>query len=669
MLRCRLFGLIGLVGLISIQGFAQSLQSLKEVVVESRRALRDIGTMQTPLDSAQLRQLPGISMAEVLALGSSLYVKSSGRASLATVAFRGTSASHTQVTWNGLRLNSPMLGMTDFSTLPAFFVDRATILHGSTSLNDVGGGLGGLVKLSTAPDEARRGLSGEYMQGIGSWNTFDEFAKLNYSTEHWQTSTRAAYSSSPNNFPYLNKDKKENVYDEKGNIISQYHPLERNNSAAYKDFNLMQELHWHSGYNRISLAAWYANLNREIPMLTVSYGSGRKIENRQREHNLRTVLAWQHQHGKWGLLLRGGYVNSDLQYDNKRLLSENRWSALVEARARVTTFFLSGETSWHLRRNLFVGASVEANRHDVSSENNPMKLPTATGYRKARLELAAVASARWQPLKDVGVSAVVRQDVYGSLVAPLTPALFADWEVVKGLTIKGSASRNYRAPTLNDLYFLPGGNKNLRPEQGYTCDLGFAFNRRIGAGWQMSFSANWFDSHISDWILWVPVAQGYFTPRNAKKVHSYGVESQAALHCILRRNLQVSLNGSVAWTPSLNVAEKISPADKSQGYQLPYVPLLTASVRLNVSLTAWQFSYNWLHYSRRATMTGSEQFSSNYLPAYFISNLSLGRDWRLRGIDLCLKATVNNLFDNANQTILARPAPGRHYVATIGLRY
>ena len=39
------------------------------------------------------------------------------RQTLSTVAFRGTSPSHTQVTWNGMRINNPMLGMTDFSTI------------------------------------------------------------------------------------------------------------------------------------------------------------------------------------------------------------------------------------------------------------------------------------------------------------------------------------------------------------------------------------------------------------------------------------------------------------------------------------------------------------------------------------------------------------------------
>ena len=42
---------------------------------------------------------------------------------------------------------------------------------------------------------------------------FDEFLRLTYGDDHWQTSTRVVYSSSPNEYSYRNHDKKENIYD------------------------------------------------------------------------------------------------------------------------------------------------------------------------------------------------------------------------------------------------------------------------------------------------------------------------------------------------------------------------------------------------------------------------------------------------------------------------
>ena len=116
-------------------------------------------------------------MADILTFNSSVFVKSYGRATLSTIAFRGTSPSHTQVIWNGMRINNPMLGMTDFSTIPSYFIAQASLLHGTSSVNETGGGLGGLVKLGTVPQVAD-GFTAQYVKGIGSFKTFDEFARF-----------------------------------------------------------------------------------------------------------------------------------------------------------------------------------------------------------------------------------------------------------------------------------------------------------------------------------------------------------------------------------------------------------------------------------------------------------------------------------------------------------
>ncbi|GAB2500841.1 hypothetical protein GCM10027187_75720 [Streptosporangium sandarakinum] len=49
---------------------------------------------------------------------SPLYLKSYGNGMTATVAFRGTTASHTAVLWNGFNIALPTLGLSDFALLP-----------------------------------------------------------------------------------------------------------------------------------------------------------------------------------------------------------------------------------------------------------------------------------------------------------------------------------------------------------------------------------------------------------------------------------------------------------------------------------------------------------------------------------------------------------------------
>lgn len=219
------------------QGMTRRVYRIGEVVVFGKRPMKEIGVQKTKFDSLALKENIALSMADILTFNSSVFVKSYGRATLSTVAFRGTSPSHTQVIWNGMRINNPMLGMTDFSTIPSYFIDQASLLHGTSSVNETGGGLGGLVKLGTVPQVAD-GFNAQYVQGIGSFKTFDEFARFTYGNEQWQVSTRAVYSSSPNDYKYTNHDKKINIYDGDMNIVGQYYPKERNQSGSFKDLHL-----------------------------------------------------------------------------------------------------------------------------------------------------------------------------------------------------------------------------------------------------------------------------------------------------------------------------------------------------------------------------------------------------------------------------------------------
>lgn len=78
--------------------------------------------------------------------------------------------------------------------------------------------------------------------------------------------------------------------------------------------------------------------------------------------------------------------------------------------------------------------------------------------------------------------------------------------------LKASVSRNYRFPTLNDLYFLPGGNPNLRNEHGFSYDAGVSFEVGKENAYKLNGGVNWFDSYIDDWIIWLPTTKDSFRP-------------------------------------------------------------------------------------------------------------------------------------------------------------
>ena len=654
---------------------AQSMRgrNLREVTVTGRRPMKDIGVQKTVFDSLALKENIALSMADVLTYNSSVFVKSYGRATLSTVAFRGTSPSHTQVTWNGMRINNPRLGMTDFSTIPSYVIDRAALLHGTSSVNETGGGLGGLVKLSTTPDVGE-GVNLQYVQGIGSFSTFDEFLRFTYGSDRWQVSTRAVYSSSPNDFKYVNHDKKLNIYDDDHNIIGQYHPTERNRSGSYKDLHILQEVYYNTlRGDRLGLNAWYLNSNRELPMLTTGYGDEADFENRQREQTLRAVASWDHNHRTWKAGLRAGYVHTWMAYDYRREITPGNWSSMTRSRSRVNTFYGQAEGEYNPVKQWYFTANVSAHQHLVRSQDKNIILQdgnkAVVGYDKGRIELSGSVSAKWQPCDRLGMSVVLREDMYGTRWAPLIPAFFIDGTVSRAgnVMLRASVSRNYRFPSLNDLYFLPGGNPDLRSEHGFTYDCGASFDIGKAGVFSLDGSLSWFDSYIDDWIIWLPTTKGFFSPRNVKEVHAYGIEAKANLAVAPRRDWQIDLNGSYSWTPSVNRGEKMSPADQSVGKQLPYVPRHSASVTGRLSWRSWSFLYKWAYYSERFTMSSNDYTLSGHLPPYFMSNISLEKNLSFRPLDLQLKVAVNNLFDEEYLSVLSRPMPGINFEIFIGI--
>ena len=247
------------------------------------------------------------------------------------------------------------------------------------------------------------------------------------------------------------------------------------------------------------------------------------------------------------------------------------------------------------------------------------------GYRSGRFELSGSVSAKWRPLDRLGVSVVLREELFGRKWTPVIPALFVDGVISQkgNLTAKASISRNFRFPTLNDLYFLPGGNPNLRHESGWTYDAGVSFALGKKGVYSLTGSATWFDSHIKDWIIWLPTAKGFFSPKNIKDVHAYGVEMQAELSVALAPKWQLGINGNFSWTPSINEGEAQSAADRSVGKQLPYVPEFSSSITGSLSWRRWTFLYKWCWYSERFTMSSNDLSLSGKLPEYFMSNISL----------------------------------------------
>lgn len=649
---------------------------IRAVGVTGVKPMKEIGVQKTQLDTLVLHENIALSMADVLTFNSSIFIKQYGRATLSTVAFRGTGPSHTQVVWNGMRINSPMLGMTDFSMIPSYFVDDAQLLHGTSSVNVTGGGLGGAVMLATKPADTQ-GFGLQYTQGIGSFWTTDEFLRLTYGNDRWQTSTRVVYSSSPNEYSYRNHDKKENIYDDEHNIIGSYYPREKHDDGAFRDFHLLQEAYYNTGNgDRFGLNAWLIASKRGLGRMTTDYGDLKKFINEQRERTLRSVLSWDHLRRNWKVAAKAGYIYSWFAYDYANDVGNGKLEYMTTSRNWYHTLFVSGEGEYYIGRKWLFTAQADLHQHFVT--NNDRRIISqdmnrkTIGYNHARTELSTSITAKWMPTERLGLSVTLREEMYGAQWTPLIPAFYADYLISKRGTIraKASVSRNYRYPTLNDLYFQPGGNTDLVPESGFSYDGGISFAVGKEGIYSLHGEATWFDSYIDDWILWLPLGgnTNYWTPLNMKDVHAYGVELKAGYDRMLSKEWQLGLDGNFSWTPSVNRGEAFSKGDRSLGRQLPYVPVYSAAVTGRLAYKSWRLLYKWCYYSERFTMTSNAFTYTGNVPYYLMNDVTLEKLFSARWADFSVKAAVKNLFDEEYVSVLGRPMPGINFEIFLDIR-
>ena len=202
---------------------------------------------------------------------------------------------------------------------------------------------------------------------------------------------------------------------------------------------------------------------------------------------------------------------------------------------------------------------------------------------------------------------------------------------------------------------------------GWTYDAGLSSAVGKEGIYSLSGSANWFESFINDWIIWLPTTKGFFSPDNIKDVHAYGIEMKGDLEVILSKEWKLGLNGTLSWTPSINEGEPRSPADKSVGKQLPYVPEYSSTVTGRLSWKSWSFLYKWCYYSERFTMSSNDITLTGKLPEYFMSNIALEKIISCKWADFSIKGAINNLFNEEYLSVLSRPMPGINFEIFLGI--
>ena len=605
-----------------------SLYALPDVQVRANRPARfSVGSRRILIDSTTLSQQRGGTLADVLAARNPIYFKTYGPGQLTTITVRGTASRHTAVLWNGFNISLPSLGESDFATLPASANTRVEVQLGPGGAAFGSGAVGGAVLLSSPLRWGRKGWA-SVQADAGSFGLWGGTVEGGFSNERVAAQATVSARTAQNNFTYT-----EPGTGRTRRLV---------NAALRHQWSVAEDLAWRVGTGGEVLASvWLTDTEREIQP---SLGSANRFAM-QRDRNRRVLLGYRHTiSARQSWAVRGAWFDDGLDY----------WDNYLDSPSRVFTTQAQAEYTIQLTSQLGLHAGLEIQRFDARISDYGRNL---NEYRKAGFLLA-----RYDPLPRLHLSAQVRQALLPGHRPPVLPTLGAEWTVIEQtahrLAAKAGAARSYRAPTLNERYWSPGGNPSLLPESGEGYEAGLAYKGQpthpSPLRWEAEITA--YRQTVDNWVQWLPAAEyaGSYSPQNLRQVRTQGLETSAELRW-KRPVYGMRVRAAYTFTQARKLQGYVQDTDPV-GVQLPYVPSHAATLSTDHTWRGWQAGAALQFTGYRYTTAAAEEF----LPSYLLLNANLGYTFRPGPAWACtLLLQGTNLTNQAYQSYAYRVMPPR----------
>lgn len=617
-------------------GYGQQLPDtikLHDVVITApQRADFASGVKVQVIDSTALARFRFADLGNLLEQESPLFIKNYGPGSLATSSFRGGSANHTAVLWNGFNIGSPMNGQVDLSLVPVGIADNVIIQYGGGSALWGSGAVGGSILLNNKP-VFNGGLTVEGGASCGSFGDQRQRVGISISKPTWIGSVDVFNTSSRNDFEYVNTE-------EHGS------PKLRQQHAELAQQGLLAENYFRiNARQRINARFWYQRNDRNIPPTLMEQSSTAS----QQDESCRATTEWQRTGDRVNSYVRAAWFDERLNWHGTGTDSA--------AFSRAKTLIAEAEVRIKLnndRQRINIGL------------NNTYAQAISDGYpdEPRQNRTALFASCQFADRKRRSTTTVsLRQEVVGGDPAPFTWSLGSEYQLAHWLQAMANIARIYRLPTFNDLYWTPGGNRDLLPEIGYSGEAGLAAKGEASAHVSITAGGTVFQRTMDNWIIWLP-SGAYWSPENIMNVWSRGVEmrGEIAWHA---GTTTVKLSAWTNYVVSTNQRAKAAN-DASVGKQLIYVPMYSGHGKLSVA-------HGPLHVSVGANYTGYRYTSTDnrsFLDPYLLADAAVS--YRIAAGKKCsasLLAQAFNLLNADYQVMLNRPMPMRSFQVGVNVRF
>lgn len=592
------------------------------------------GQTNDTISNLTLKQYEQLSLATLLSQQSTIFVKSYGINSMATISFRGASSAQSAVLWKGVPILNPALGVADVSMLQTGLFDKITLQYGSNAAMLGSGNIGGAILLDNQTvypkkNQFKIGL------GAGSYGRKELNAQALWQTKKWIVKWNAFGIRSKNNFRFVNSQEEK----------------ERTIHAQLKAWgSILSTTYKIDPTQHITLDLWYQHYYREIPKALFESQSSKV----QKDASLRTLLHWEklwHQHTFYAKFsLNKEYLDySDTFY---QISNQNTVSQYYQELGWKNTFHIGKTAAQH---TIFATLPFQyASIHLLSGETHTQSRP------------AIAASYRYlHGHQKLSLQANMRQEWNLGQALPLLSGGGIHYELVHNRTwtigLNGTIQRTYRLPTLNELYNFPGGNADLKPEQGWNREVAYTLSwtgpdKKVTIDHQL----NYFNRHIKDWIYWLGGA--VWTPHNIAQVHNRGVETSNTLRLQISPEVQLQLGLKTAYILS-TTEQTYLPNDNSIGKQIPYAPRYNGQVNLGLHWKDLDFNYNHTYTGYRFVTTDE----SLYTLPYQTGNVQVWYSLPIAKVRCNASLQVQNIWNVSYVVIAQRPMPQRYVVA--GLQF
>lgn len=580
---------------------------------------------KTSFDSISI--VESLNLSELIQQHSSVFIKDYGPSSLSSISFRGTGASHTQVQWNGVLLNSPMNGQVDFSLYPTIFFNQAELHHGAASLLDRNGALGGSVLLKNSQNFESKNTA-FIKQSVGSFGAYKTELSTSFIQNKWLFETQLFYYTAQNNFEFKNISKKGN-------------PIEQQKNAEMMQYGIQQGIYKQLKNGSFGGRIWLFDSDRNLaPTITKDSAN----EN-QKDQSFRALLEYKQVKNKLSFTVTSGLIKDVLIYEDMSAKIYSKSNSYLVDNLINTTYYINNKIN--IINNLNIRfETAESGGYSTIKERTQGSWITGATFHFGRVQL------------NVFNRFIALNDVFNSLA----PSVGGKIQLLKKeqLYFKANAGINYHYPSLNDLYWNPGGNDSLKSEKAEMIEAGFSYTKNTGNS-ELILDAVGFYNYVSNWIIWLPTEFNYWSPTNLKEVENKGFEATFGLKTTFGK-LTLKQNANYAYTASTNIKTN-NESDKSINKQLIYVPFHKFNYTLSAAYKKTSIYYNYSYTGLRFISTDNNW----YMPAYFIHNISISQQIKLKKVMLTASFKANNLLNQDYQAMAYRVMPGRNFLFSISL--